>query len=408
MYTDRELNELNQEVYFVDPDFDEKITYKAKPTSELSGNEKNVVIINDKKFQIVGSANIDNNGYQGFAVAPITVDYPQGDPNNVAIISAGTVRPAILGGEGSDGFTDFIAAAGVFDTKNGGSPQTKQAEDFVDYMINVKGYTVTHLSGYSQSAYMLKIGAQFGIPTTVFNGWFLYDSLTDDEKKFMKDNPELFRNYRKYKDIRVKLIDGNDMEKIGEDFGTIFWVEGDTHEINDWFFDKDGNVLFKDSKSSVVKMSQIARQASLDKWRLFQLKKKFSTSGGGLSANEQIYLDDSEALLVVEAASRMSKTILESVKEKYQKAIIEAEQLWQKTEQTALNVGSTLSNSEAIEALESGGATKQALTTEPISYYQEKISQLNAQNTAYDSLASDIKASIAKLVSSDLELAGQL
>lgn len=34
----------------------------------------------------------------------------------------------------------------------------------------------------SQSAYMLKLGAQYHIPTTVFNGWFRYSTLNEDEK----------------------------------------------------------------------------------------------------------------------------------------------------------------------------------------------------------------------------------
>lgn len=82
MYTDKELNELNQRVYDVDPDYDKaEATYVAKPDSELKNNATNIVTASGKKFKVVASADIGSNGYQGFAVAPITKEYPQGDSN---------------------------------------------------------------------------------------------------------------------------------------------------------------------------------------------------------------------------------------------------------------------------------------------------------------------------------------
>lgn len=417
MYTDEILNDLNQKVYNVDPDYRKDITYTAKPDNELTGNERNTVVVKchdnsgnrmvEKEFKVVASADIDNNGYQGFAVAPITKEYPQGDPNNVAVISAGTTPPSLVGGEGSDGWTDFFTAFTAKDTKNGGSLQTQQADDFVNFVINEQGYKVTQLSGYSQGAYMLKIGAKYKIPTTVFNGWFLYDSLNEDEKKFMMENPHLFKNYRKLDDSTVKYLDGNDREKI-TDFGTVFWFDGDSHSIKGWKFDKNGNVIFEETSSPTVKMSQIAYQASLGKWALFQLKQKLTASGGGLSANEQIYLDDSEALLVVETAARMNETISASIKKKYQEAITKAEELWQKAEQAAQNIGTTLSYAEEIEALEAGGASKRNIVDAPVSKYKEKIAKIDSQTAEYDSLIAEIKSSVAKLVASDQELASQI
>ncbi|MBL1224017.1 hypothetical protein [Enterococcus sp. BWR-S5] len=399
MYTDEVLNKLNQEAYYADPDYDKKITYVAKPDNELTGKEENQLTVVGKDFKVVASADIDNNGYQGFAVAPITKEYPQGDINNVAIISAGTnpdwKNPV-----------DLVTAVTAKNTSGGGSLQTKQADDFVNFVINTQGYNVTQLSGYSQGAYMLKVGAKYKIPTTVFNGWFLYDSLDEDEKKFMMENPHLFKNYRRLDDSTVNYLDGNNREKI-TDFGTVFWFDGDSHGIKDWKFDKNGAVIFEETSSPTVKMSQIAYQASLGKWALFQLKQKF-TASGGLSANEQIYLDDSEALLVVETVARMNETISTSLKKKYQDGITKAEELWQKTEQAAQNIGTTLSYAEEIEALESGGASKQTIVDAPASKYKEKIAKIDSQTVEYTSLITEIKASISKLVSSDQELASQI
>ena len=400
MYTDKELNKLNQDVYFVDPEFNDKVTYVAKPDNELVGKEKNQLTVSGKKFKVVASADIDNNGYQGFAVAPITKEYPQGDINNVAVISAGThpdwKNPV-----------DLVTAITAKNTSDGGSLQTKQADDFVNFVINEQGYNVTQLSGYSQGAYMLKVGAKYKIPTTVFNGWFLYDSLNEDEKKFMMENPYLFKNYRRLDDSTVKYLDGNDREKI-TDFGTVFWFDGESHGIKDWKFDKNGNIIFEATSSPTVKMSQIAYQASLKKWHLFQLRKKFSASGSEMSTNEEIYLDDSEALLVVEAAAKMNETISKSLKKKYQNAITQAEELWQKTEQAAQNIGTTLSCIEEIKSLEAGGASKQTIVNIPVSKYEEKIAKIDSQTAEYNSLIAEIKTSIAKLVASDQKLASQI
>jgi len=277
----------------------------------------------------------------------------------------------------------------------------------VNFVINEQGYNVTQLSGYSQGAYMLKVGAKYKIPTTVFNGWFLYDSLNEDEKKFMMENPYLFKNYRRLDDSTVKYLDGNDREKI-TDFGTVFWFDGESHGIKDWKFDKNGNIIFEATSSPTVKMSQIAYQASLKKWHLFQLRKKFSASGSEMSTNEEIYLDDSEALLVVEAAAKMNETISKSLKKKYQNAITQAEELWQKTEQAAQNIGTTLSCIEKIESLEAGGASKQTIVNIPVSKYEEKIAKIDSQTAEYNSLIAEIKTSIAKLVASDQKLASQI
>lgn len=119
MYPDRDLNELNQKGYYVDPDHNNKVTYVAKKDRELTKNEENTIVIgtknNRKSYKFLASANVAQNGYQGFAVVPVTAEYPDGDINVVTIVSAGTTPPAPFG-VGSDVATDFITAISGFNT----------------------------------------------------------------------------------------------------------------------------------------------------------------------------------------------------------------------------------------------------------------------------------------------------
>lgn len=110
------------------------------------------------------------SGYQGMAVAPIIkgkVDY-----NSVAVISAAT---------DSSNYKDLIGAVSSAQPHQS-STQLKSADKFLKDVQSHDKWTVTQLSGYSQSAYMLKLGAKYHIPTTVFNGWFRYSTLNEDEK----------------------------------------------------------------------------------------------------------------------------------------------------------------------------------------------------------------------------------
>lgn len=250
--------------------------------------------------------------------------------------------------------------------------QTAQAELFVNYIINDLGYTVTQLSGYSQSAYMLKIGAKYHLPTTVFNGWFLCDCLNKKERAYIQKYPEMFRNYRKTKDTVVKYLDGNNRAKI-DGGGTIFWLEGSSHSLKDWEFDENGQLLFPQSNNTIVTMSSIMHQAALDRLKLSDVRKKFVASGGKLTANEKIYLDDSETLILLTTSLKINDTILADLKKTYVTAESQAEVLWQKADQAAQTIGAQLSSAEAATALEIGGVLKTTLIDQPAIEYEQQM-----------------------------------
>jgi hypothetical protein len=77
----------------------------------------------------------------------------------------------------------------------GTSAQYPAAVAFVDKVKTKNGVKIAQLSGYSQSGYMLKVGIDNNIKTTVFNGFYNYSDLTKAELDKMRENPMKFANY---------------------------------------------------------------------------------------------------------------------------------------------------------------------------------------------------------------------
>lgn len=67
-----------------------------------------------------------------------------------------------------------------------------------------------------------------------------------------------------------------------------------------------------------------------------------------------------------------------------------------------------LSYPEILEALEAGGVTKYSVVFKPMAYYREKITEALEIGRSFESLASDIKESIEKLIETDEALAAQI
>lgn len=239
MATEKELKDLNNRVYQVEPDYKEsEIKYTDKADNQLKSNERNIVKAGNQKFKVL-SVKDGDYGFQGMAVAPLVNGVA--DVSHVTVVAAGTYP--------DDGI-DFKAA--LKGLSPNGSPQADVAVDYVGNLIDKNpDWTITQLSGYSQSAYILKAGAHFKIPTTVFSGWFQYRSLSKEEETFMKNNPHLFLNYRQKNDDVTKWNDFNSSWGNSDDFGTIVWIDGSSHKLDSWDFDeKTGQLKIPNSSGN--------------------------------------------------------------------------------------------------------------------------------------------------------------
>lgn len=399
-----DLRDLNQKSYNVDPNYQGTTVVSKNPKK----GETDVIKIysgdGEHSYKVVDT-DCDNSffggSYRGMAVAPITKEFPNGDPNHVIVVSAGT-NPK-----------DWKNLASAADEWAGfQSDQLSSAQAFLKRVQ--EKYTVTQLTGYSQGGYMLKIGAEAHIPTTVFNGWFRYSDLTEEERNYIKSHREMFVNFRHNNDEVVRYLDGN--IHAGDDLGTIVWVDGSSHDLSSWNFDTKGNLI--DKKGHVYKLPEnvdvekniegMQKQFDVQMSALKDLRAKMTASGGGLSAGEKIYLDDAQALAIVSTASAEFDLAMLNVMKVYQDGIRKQEELWQKTLDKARSMGSLLESWEINDALESTGFTHENIVAFPVGQYQNKISKVKAMSEQFKSLESEIKRKISELVARDSELAQQL
>ncbi|MDR0300431.1 MAG: hypothetical protein LBI13_10220 [Streptococcaceae bacterium] len=91
MASDKQLTELNQLSYQVDPEYPGK-TIVAKPDSEVKEDEMNTLTPPDgQAFKVIATSNQKNgSGFQGMAVAPISNNFPNGDRSQTIVVAAGT------------------------------------------------------------------------------------------------------------------------------------------------------------------------------------------------------------------------------------------------------------------------------------------------------------------------------
>jgi hypothetical protein len=150
-------------------------------------------------------------------------------------------------------------------------------------------------------------------------------------------------------------------------------------------------------------------QAQIDGFtKLNKLRKKLATSGGRLSGNEEIYLDISQALMIVELASSKYDNAMENTIKIYKDGLSELEETWQNGLSMVRSMTPDLSHGELMEAMESAGCNENEMVTRPSQEFQEKISEAQQMGANFSSLVQEIKGSIAKLVQQDQALASQL
>lgn len=173
---------------------------------------------------------------------------------------------------------------------------------------------------------------------------------------------------------------------------------------------KDGKMILNDKYKVDVKnrLTKINSEEKLAYSDLSALRKKLKTSGGGLSSNEQIFLDSSESLIAVSSLSQKVAISVEKSMATCKNAITDLEDTWNNILKAAGSIGVDLADYEILEALEAGGASKDVIVTEPVQKIEEKISEFESICEHFDQLINEILASIDQLVQTDKELAAQL
>lgn len=406
-YTDEQLNGLNQDyaVYSVNKDFSDRNKQKLVTSNPKNNNETNTITTSDgQEFRVIATKADPKTGFDGMAVALIVNGLP--DYKSVAVISAGTDPKSPVNKLGP---LTRDAAGAVEARQTYLSPQYKVADQFVKEIMDNPQYEVSQLSGYSQGAYMLKLGAKYHIPTTTFNAWFKYGALTEEEKQFLEKNSAMFVDYRRKNDDVVRYNDFNHPEwfisqnDISNSIPrTIYWIDGTSHRIDEWIFDPvTGQVI--DSKGGKPLVSGLYK-AYADSLSRMQRYKELKTrwASNRISSSEEIYLDAAQGQILSSSMAAAARTGADEVATLAKVAKEEIEALWSK-----IDFGSyTALSADEVEAIfASQGVTR----AQYVDAFEAEINHTDAQMSdsaaAFERLDSQLQAAIDQVLTTDAQLA---
>lgn len=409
-YTDEQLNSLNhgQHVYSVNPEFAQRKENRkdiviAKSDNELQKGETNTLTTPDgQQFQVVATRSDPETGFDGLAVAPIVNGQP--DYSSVAVVAAGTDPNSPVNQVGPIS-RDVVSA--IEARQSGLSPQYMVAEQFVKEVKDDPKYEVTQLSGYSQGAYMLKVGAKYHIPTTTFNAWFKYGALTDAELDFMEKNPAMFIDYRLKNDDVVQYNDFNHPEWLinriyNPNLRTIYWLEGTSHKITDWKFDSKTGLVIDPQTGKVLRTQ--AHTSYIDSVRAMSHYKSLKTrwANNGFSSSEQIYLDAAQGQILSSSMATAANTASADLGRLVEESNTAIEELWGKIDFTNY---SALSYDEVEAIFASQGVTRERYVDDFVTETSQNLHKMQDIAVSFQSLDNQIQAAIEKILATDTQLA---
>ena len=409
-YTDEQLNNLNQDyaVYSVNLEF-AKRNGRTYVNSNLIDNtspddleKTNTITTSDgQEFRVIATKSDIETGFDGLAVAPIVNGQP--DYKNVAVIAAGTDPDSPVNKQGP--FTRDVYSA-IIARQTYLSPQYKVADQFVKEIMDDPRYEVSQLSGYSQGSYMLKVGAKYHIPTTTFNAWFKYGALTLEEKAFIESNPSMFIDYRRKHDDVVRWNDFNHPEWFNKSFlkmpDTIFWLNGTSHNIDDWEFDPvTGQVVDgKGGKPLISGVYRVYANSLRGMAHYKDLKSKWSS--GGISSSEEIYLDAAQGSILSSSMATAARTGADEVSALAKIANQELQEIWSKIDFTSY----TALAPYEVEALFASQGITQAQFIDTFQAETDQIvTKMNASAQGFENLDKQLQEVIEKTVATDTQFA---
>ncbi len=351
MTTPKQYSVLDDKSYKVDS-AKEKRPYRSGSTfyedeEHKTGQEYkvlNTIDTNDK----YNSQGYEKNGFQGMIVAPMI--YGKVDYSHLIIAYAGTNfwDPSLNDiSEDAFGVVGGLKHDGTLDS------QFTSAQQFYNEMSQIYGASnIDSVTGHSLGgALAQKVAAANHIPAVTFSTAGVGSQLTEAEKKWINgEGKEFILNFMHKGD---QVPGGTNAKGFGtaiytEDFGSGLPFSG--HFLTSYEFSEDGSLI--DTKGGVWSItdkgtlkngvSLIQKSFKSQIKGLNNLKSKFTSSGGGLSSGEKIYLDDAQALVVVSTVGAEFNLSMVNVMKNYQDGIKESEKLWKDTFDKSMGMGNLL------------------------------------------------------------------
>ncbi len=410
-YTDKQKEQIARQEYE---------NYKVNEEVTIGGNKQTigkVSQVNDKK----------SSGEQSYVVTekgtlPTAPASERANVKEVTILYRGSTEINKINQSPLDVIQDWLGNDLIMGTaiiNGGGAPTTPQLISSADTLKeairtypNAKIYVYAHSLGSMNGQYALADLSEEQIShiggAYLYQGPNVYSTLNSKQKEAVAALNKLgiINNYIDSKDI-IPIGYGVNQETVGQ----LILVDskkadnvGAQHMWGGYQYDKDGNVL-TDAKGYAA----LAKNNTKEKLSgLAELKKIFAKSGGNLSGAEKIFLDAAEALAITQGMKMTIQYEMNELQQTYKKAIDNADELWRDTLKDARTIGVSLSESEILDALASGGATEASFRTKPIAKYDKKVAKLKAIEKEYDELLNNIKEAIAEQLQQDNELARQI
>lgn len=345
----------------------------------------------------------------------------------VTVLYRGSTAPTLASGltpfhkDSLDVWTDW----GVNDiptaiqiTNGGGStvtPQLKTSAETLKQTMKLYPNAQIYVYGHSLGS----MNAQYAIADLdkkdikrISGGFFyqgpnIYSNLTPKQQDTVKAINALDRLFN--------FIDRKDYVPIGYGIGDptighLIEVESkkagmvEQHMWGGYQFDEDGNILTdKEGSLRLAKYATAQQLASINIMRT-----SFSKSGGALSSSEEIFLDAAEGLAITQGMKQTIQGEIKDLKDMFDKAIENAEELWRDTLSDARDIGSHLAESEILAALAWGGATEPKIVIDTVQDCEKSLIEATKIEQEYDKLLEQINEAIKSQLKTDQELAKQI
>ncbi|AGR07561.1 Mbeg1-like protein [Listeria monocytogenes] len=417
--TDQERVELAQKEYE-----DYKLKDKVK-ILKVNGNEQTIGIVSQK-------INNKSTGEQSYIITdkytpPTASISERSKVKELTILYKGSTAPA----NGNlnvpkhpdykdvrkDWLSNDIPTA-IQITNGGGStvtPQLKTSAETLKQTMKLYPNAQIYVYGHSLGS----MNAQYAIADLdkkdikrISGGFFyqgpnIYSNLTPKQQDTVKAINALDRLFN--------FVDRKDLVPIGYGIGDptighLIEVESkkagmvEQHMWGGYQFDEDGNILT--DKEGSLRLAKYATAQQLAAINI--MRTNFSKSGGALSSSEEIFLDAAEGLAITQGMKQTIQGEIKDLKDMFDKAIENAEELWRDTLSDARDIGSHLAESEILAALAWGGVTEPEIVIETVQDCKKSLAEATKIEQEYDKLLEQINEAIKSQLKTDQELAKQI
>ncbi|ECH5523705.1 DUF2974 domain-containing protein [Listeria monocytogenes] len=414
----------------------ERMKLARKEYDDLYLTEEVTISKNNEKRKSIGivSQTINNKaaGQQTYIITekytpPTASHIERSKVKEITVLYRGSTAPTLASGltpfhkDSLDVWTDW----GVNDiptaiqiTNGGGStvtPQLKTSAETLKQTMKLYPNAQIYVYGHSLGS----MNAQYAIADLdkkdikrISGGFFyqgpnIYSNLTPKQQDTVKAINALDRLFN--------FVDRKDYVAIGYGIGDptighLIEVESkkagmvEQHMWGGYQFDEDGNVLTnKEGSLRLAKYATAQQLASINIMRT-----SFSKSGGALSSSEEIFLDAAEGIAITQGMKQTIQGEIKDLKDMFDKAIENAEELWRDTLSDARDIGSKLSESEILTALALGGATESKIVIDTVQDCEKSLAEATKIEQEYDKLLEQINEAIKSQLKTDQELAKQI